>query len=89
MSSVKIVEKVYTPEDGSKPFTYERLAIIGSIDGVEHTLELKLEKSEMLLAKILLASNEDLSVGYGAKGVDIEVKRKSKNDKDIEDLLDL
>lgn len=38
---------------------YERLAIIGFVSGEIQTLELKLSKAEMLLAKILLSSNEE------------------------------
>lgn len=46
-------------DDNGVPVNYERLSISGYVGGEVHTLELKLEKSELLLAKMLLTSNEE------------------------------
>jgi len=58
MAVVKIIEHQFQNEAG-QPVKYERLAIIGYVSGEVHTLELKLEKSEILLAKMLLNSEEE------------------------------
>lgn len=58
MAQVSVIEQSFEGEDG-KPVKYKRLAITGIIDGELHTLELKLSKSELLLAEILLSSKEE------------------------------
>lgn len=58
MTNVAIITKNFIDEKTGNPVNYERLQITGWLDGVQHTLELKLEKSELLLAKILLSSQE-------------------------------
>lgn len=62
MAVVQVIKETFIPEDGGKPVNYERLAIMGYIDGIEHTLKLKLSPAELLTAKILLNSGRD-SVG--------------------------
>jgi len=52
MSSVTVVVK--TGNIDGKAITWTVLAIKGTIDGVENTLEIKLQKTEAMLAKILL-----------------------------------
>lgn len=59
MARIEVVPKVYNNPDTGEKVDYERLVITGSMDGISHSLELKLEKSELLLAKILLASKEE------------------------------
>lgn len=61
MAVVQVITETFVPENG-KPIKYERLAIMGYIDGIEHTLKLKLTPAELLTAKILLNSGRD-SVG--------------------------
>lgn len=61
MAVVQVITETFVPEDG-RPIKYERLAIMGYIDGIEHTLKLKLSPAELLTAKILLNSGRD-SVG--------------------------
>jgi len=53
MAVVKIVRHEFTDRETNKVTPYERLAIIGYVGGEVHTLELRLEKSELLLAKML------------------------------------
>lgn len=63
MSAVNVVTK--RSEIDGKPIMWTVLAITGKIDGIENTLEIKLAKTEAMLAKILLGqqivegSNED------------------------------
>lgn len=52
MSSVSVVTK--TGNIDGKAITWTVLAIKGVIDGEENTLEIKLLKTEAMLAKILL-----------------------------------
>lgn len=79
-----------TPKTGEidgKPIKWQVLSISGSIDGIENTLELKLNKTEAMLAKLLLNSDEQLKTGFGEdNGEKIIVSRKTKADKS-DDLL--
>jgi len=58
MSHVAIIKNTFNDAKTGLPVTYERLAITGYVGGEIQTLEIKLEKSELMLAKILLSSNE-------------------------------
>lgn len=61
MAQVQIIKKQFTNEETGRVIDYERLAIIGNIDGLPYTLELKLEPAELIAAKMLLASNGNVS----------------------------
>lgn len=60
MARVNVLEK--TGEIDGKPIKWNVLQVTGSLDGLAHTLELKLSKTEAMLAKILLTSDENLEV---------------------------
>jgi hypothetical protein len=69
MALVQIAKRTFNDEKTGKNVEYERLCIIGYLDGVTHTLEVKLEKSELMLAKILLNSKgEKAQVTLGDSG---------------------
>lgn len=63
MKNVQVIQK--SGEIDGKPINWQVLAITGTIDGMPNTLELKLNKTEAMLAKILLGqtvvqnSNDD------------------------------
>lgn len=57
-SITKIIKKTYTNPDTGEIVPYKRLAIVGVIDGETRTLEIKLERTELLLAEMLLNSTE-------------------------------
>jgi len=59
VAKVQIIEKTFNDTATGRPVTYKRLAIMGYVSGTIHTLELKLEPSELLLAEIILSSNEE------------------------------
>jgi len=59
MATITILEKTFKDKDSGENISYNRLAIIGSINGETHTLEIKLEPTQLMLAKMLLASTED------------------------------
>lgn len=59
---VAIVKHEFTDEKTGEIRPYERLALLGSVGGETHSLELKLTKAELLIAKILLSSNEELTI---------------------------
>lgn len=59
MAKVAVIKKQFT-DDGTGVITpYERLSIAGYVNGEYQSLELKLSKAEMLLAKIILSSKEE------------------------------
>lgn len=57
---VKVVEK--NSEIDGKPIKWQVLSIIGFLSGDYQTLELKLTKTEAMLAKLLLSSDESKPV---------------------------
>lgn len=61
MAQVRIIKKTFTDDNGNIT-PYKRLALIGSISGETHTLELKLSAAELLAAEMILSSNEELTV---------------------------
>ena len=79
MAVVKIVQHEFTDRETNKITPYERLAIIGYVGGEIHTLELRLEKSELLLAKMLLTSKEE----------EPETTSRKANELEIDDFLSL
>jgi len=84
MAQVKIITKEFTDDQG-KVVQYERLAIIGYVSGEIHTLELKLNSSETLLAKMLLSSNEEKPTVVTTKGGQVEVTKTTKTILDDDD----
>jgi len=60
MATITILEKTFKDKDSGENISYNRLAIIGTINGETHTLEIKLEPTQLMLAKMLLASTEEL-----------------------------
>lgn len=94
MSVVQVIKKVFVNEAGES-VPYERLSITGYVSGEIHTLELKITNSEMLLAKILLSSEENkpsVKTRHAVENESPEVTKikvnKSKNDDFLESLLD-
>jgi len=89
MAKVYILKQIYDNPTTGEQIPYERLAISGSLNGETMTLELKLEKSQLQLAKALLNSDEklDVSLRNGDNGTKIDVKRK-KNEEAKESILD-
>lgn len=59
MAITKVMQMEPFLNDKGEQVNYERLCISGYIGGEIHTLEIKLEKSELLLAKMLLSSSEE------------------------------
>jgi len=59
MSQISIIERIYdNPETGDR-IPYKRLAISGEVGGEMYTLELKLQKTELMGAQMILANAED------------------------------
>ena len=77
MAHVSISKNTFNDKDG-KPVTYERLAIVGYISGEIQTLEIKLEKPELMLAKILLNSEDEAPV----------IEARKANEEEIDNFLD-
>lgn len=77
MSKVEIQTKQFIDDNGiSTP--YKRLVIIGHLDGIEHSLEIKLTKNEMVLAEALLRSgNLEVTTKNGGSGVKVTDNHKS------------
>lgn len=80
-------------DSNGKQVDYERLCISGYVSGEIFTLELKLEKSDLLLAKMLLKSDEKTPVVISRKatddekndGIRIPVKNRSTDTIDLDD----
>lgn len=84
MADVRIIKKTFKDEETGREIPYERLGIIGSVGGETHTLELKLENGDMLAAKMLLASEEKLSISSrpSSQGEQVTVNRRSAEQAD-------
>lgn len=87
-ASIKVVNK--TGEIDGKPITWNVLAITSFIGGDFQTLELKLNKTEALLANMLLGSNEEKPETVARHSTDEEKeafnqKTERKKDKTILD----
>lgn len=94
MATVKILKQQFTNDKGEL-IDYERLAIIGYVSGELHTLELKLSSSELMLAKMLLSSNEEkpsTQTRHASedekKAFDANTKRAEEIEEPSEDWLD-
>jgi len=75
MAHVQVIKKSFTNDETGKVAEYERLAITATISGVPHTLEVKLSNAELLAAKMLLSSEEKLSVASGKSGGNVKTER--------------
>lgn len=60
MALVQVIKK--SGDIDGKPINWQVLAISGTIDGITQTLELKVNKTEAMLANLLLNSKESLKV---------------------------
>lgn len=76
MANVSVAQKSFINDSG-EPVNYKVIAITGTIDGITHTLELKANKSELLLAEILLNST----------GEPAEVKNRKPSEDEIDAFL--
>jgi len=61
MAHVQVLQKTFNDKEG-KAVNYRVLAITGSVNGEPFTLELKGNKTELTMAKMLLDSTEELEV---------------------------
>lgn len=84
MSKVYVTDK--SGEIDGKPIKWVVLSISGTISGVTQTLELKMNKTEAMLARILLASNEDLKVYPSTEHGDVNVSKKINVKSDDDDM---
>jgi len=89
MAVVKVEKK--SAEIDGRPITWNVLSITGYLAGDFQTLEVKLDRTQAMLAGMLLASDENApTVHSGGKGEKIDVKRKSSTaDDDMDDFLGL
>lgn len=87
MAKVTVIDK--QGEIDGRPIKWTVLSIIGSLDGKTHTLELKLNKTESMLARILLDSKENLSVVNGGQGGNVNVTKipVKSDDDEMDDFL--
>jgi len=76
-ASVKVIVK--NSDIDGKPITWNVLAITSYIGGDFQTLELKLTKTEALLANMLLGSNEEKPSTIVRKATDEEAPKVTKN----------
>jgi len=73
MAKVAIVQMEPFLNDKGEEVNYQRLCISGYVGGELHTLEIKLEKSELLLAKMLLSSTENKPTTVARKSSEDEL----------------
>ena len=77
-------------EIDGKAIEWQVLQVTGTLDGLSHTLELKLSKTEAMLARILLASSENLTVDavpYNGENVPVGSKKITVIDESETDEL--
>jgi len=89
MAVIKVIKK--NAEIDGKPIEWNVLAITSYLGGDFQTLELKLTKTEAMLAGMLLSAEESTVTTSKGGEVNIEVRNKSgkKSEKELEELLDL
>lgn len=98
MAIVKIVDMEPFENDKGELVKYKRLCISGYLGGEVHTLEIKLEKSELLLAEILLSSKEEKPVTDShrstdeeqeefQRGITREADERKASDDELEDIF--
>jgi len=69
-------------EIDGKPIEWNVLQVTGTLDGLAHTLELKLSKTEAMLAKILLTSEENPTTSTYSNG-NVGTKRIEVKDESV------
>lgn len=79
MAQVQIITKQFTNEETGRVIDYERLAIIGNIDGLPYTLEIKLSPAETIAAKMLLVSGGTPATVATRKANEQEAPHVSRN----------
>lgn len=79
MAQVQIITKQFTNEETGRVIDYERLAIIGNIDGLPYTLELKLQPAELIAAKMLLGASGNAATVGTRKATGDEAPHVSRN----------
>lgn len=85
MATVQVIKKTFINEETGRSVDYERLAIIGAIDGLPYTLELKLQPAELIAAKMLLESRSKPEVvRTNEVGEVIPVRKKDSADDEHE-----
>jgi len=94
MAHVQVIKKSFVNEETGRSVDYERLAIIGAIDGLPYTLEIKLQPAELIAAKMLLESKskpEVVRTGEPGEVIPVRVKDSGKvvgnGDDDMESLF--
>lgn len=96
MAKIGIIKHEFTDQETGKITPYERLALSGVVGGEITTLELKLGKSELQLAKIILSSKEEQEVvsrdatpeeeeAFRQKQLEAQVGTPEENKKWLED----
>lgn len=84
MTNVKIITKEFISDTGEIT-PYRRLAIIGEIQGEPYTLELKLNKSELMLADVLLKGKANQSeITYTTEATGTSEYKKQQIEKAIQ-----
>lgn len=73
MAVVKIVDKEYNDDETGRSVPYKRLAITGVLGGEIQTLEVKLGKTELQLAELLLKSTEEEPTSHARKASEQEL----------------
>jgi len=58
MASISLVQHIYTNPETLEQIPYKRLAISGTVGTEEYTLELKLIKTELMGAQMILDNAE-------------------------------
>lgn len=91
-ADVYIAKRNFTNEKTGEIIPYNRLAIGAYINGEYQALELKLNNSEMLLAKIILSSNEEAPAATSRKANEEELDdffKKNQGRSSSDDELNL
>lgn len=85
---VAITTLTFNDETTGNVVPYERLVISNVLGGEVQSLQLKLSKSELLLAKLLLNSTEQLPEARPATEAEQAFFRDTNNDSDTIDLTE-
>lgn len=80
MANVQVLEK--KAEIDGRPVNWKVLGITGYINGEFQTLEVKLNKTEAMLANMLLKSDENPEV-HTSKGGSVDVKKSRDTEPEI------
>jgi len=91
MAHVQVIKKSFVNEETGRSVDYERLAIIGAIDGLPYTLEIKLQPAELIAAKMLLESKskpEVVRTGEPGEVIPVRVKDSGNLSDDSDNGID-